>query len=83
MKKVSQKQTMTLEDLAAIVARGFASQDKKFERIDQRFEQVEENFRKVRADILGIGDRYVSKHEFDSFVSRFTLIEDKVNKRSK
>lgn len=82
MKKAVPKK-ITLEDLASLVARGFEAQDKKFEHIDKKFEQVEENFRKVRADILGIGDRYVSKHEFDTLVIRFNTLEMKVKNKLK
>ena len=67
----------TDEQFAKIDAR-FEKVDEKFAKIDKRFEEVEENFRKVRNDILNIGDRFVPRHEFDSFLIRFHRLEQKV-----
>ena len=83
MKKT--KKSVTTDDLAIMVARGFSSMDEqfrkvddRFSKIDKRFEEVEENFRKVRNDILNIGDRFVPRHEFDSFLIRFHRLDQKV-----
>ncbi len=41
--------------------------------------ETEDNFRKVRNDILNVGDRFVPRHEFDSFLTRFHRLEQKVD----
>ena len=40
---------------------------------------VEEWIKKVRSDILNMGDRFVPRHEFDSFLMRFHRLEQKVD----
>ena len=80
--------SVTVDDLAIMVAKGFSSTDENFAKIDEqfakidkRFEDVEDNFRKVRSDILNIGDRFVPRHEFDSFLMRFHRLEQKVDNK--
>lgn len=90
MLKGFEQRDTNLENLAVMVAKGFERQDEKFAHIDERFTQineqfknVDENFKKVRRDILEIGDRFVSRHEFEKFVSRFNALEAKVKGKSK
>ena len=78
--------SVTVDDLAIMVAKGFSSTDENFAKIDEqfakidkRFEDVEDNFKKVRSDILNMGDRFVPRHEFDSFLMRFHRLEQKVD----
>ena len=85
--------SVTIDDLTIMVAKGFSSTDEKFAKIDEqfkkideqftkidkRFEDVEDNFKKVRGDILNMGDRFVPRHEFDSFLMRFHRLEQKVD----
>ena len=40
--------------------------------------EVKENLASTRMDVLGIGDRFVSKHEFSQHLIRFSLLEQKV-----
>ena len=87
MKKPSKQ--MTLEDLAAMVARGFERVDARFENMATKeemtrgFAEVEKSINKVRLDILDVGDRFVTKHQFDQLVTRFTVLEAKVKHKSK
>ncbi len=94
MKKESGKKT-SMEDLAGMVARGFAGVDTKFAKvdkefekidgqfakIDKEFEKVEDNFKKIRNDILDIGDKFVPRHEFDTLLIRVGRLEQKVNEK--
>lgn len=90
MKKDSNKKAknMTIEDLAAMTAKGFSSIEQKMltknefnsfkEESIQNFKRVDESLIKVRRDILELGDRFVSKSEFDTFMIRFNALEAKV-----
>src|SRR3989344_9603239 len=98
MKKAVHK-NVTIDDLAAMVAKGFSSVEERFvgleKSIDKRFnkvekeigevkeklEKVEENLNTTRMDVLGIGDKFVSKHEFSQHLVRFSLLEQKVKTR--
>ncbi len=85
--------SVTIDNLAIMVAKGFSRTDEQFAKIETRFERVdgqfakidtqfekvEENFKKVRNDILNMGDRFVPRHEFDSFLMRFHRLEQKVD----
>jgi len=75
--------SVTIDDLAIMVAKGFSRTDEQFAKMDEKFEKkfqdVEENFKKVRNDILNMGDRFVPRHEFDSFLMRFHRLEQKVD----
>lgn len=55
------KTQLTLDDLAAMVGRGFSEQrkymDGRFEQIDKRFEQVDKHFEKNDAQFLSINSR--------------------------
>lgn len=82
MMKGFERSDKRTDDLAAMVARGFERADSRFEKIEKNLEtfkkETSENFIKVRHDILGLHDRFVSKNEFDKFVSRFNVLEAKV-----
>src|SRR3989344_1942572 len=98
MKKAVHK-NVTIDDLAAMVAKGLNSVEERFvgleKSIDKRFnkvekeigevkeklEKVEENLNTTRMDVLGIGDKFVSKHEFSQHLVRFSLLEQKVKTR--
>ena len=91
MNKLKKNKKVTTEDLAVMVAKGFAGVDKRFDGIDERFDTVEkdvrelkkdmgevkENVKNVRKDILNLGDRFVSYHVFDLLVKRVKLLEEK------
>ncbi|HBB44467.1 MAG: hypothetical protein UW27_C0001G0031 [Parcubacteria group bacterium GW2011_GWA1_44_13] len=79
----------TIDNLAIMVAKGFdrvhKEMDERFDNVDKRFDKVEkeitevkENINTTRMDVLGIGDRFVSKHEFSQHLVRFSLLEQKV-----
>ena len=62
--------SVTIDNLAIMVAKGISRSDEQFAKIDKQFESVEENFKKVRNDILNVGDRFVPRHEFDNRTTR-------------
>ncbi len=78
---------MKIEDLAGMVARGFERVEEKIEdcatkeEMSRGFVEVEKTLNKVRLDILEVGDRFVSKHQFEELVSRFNILEAKVKTR--
>lgn len=84
MKKATKKE-MTIDELAQMVARGFARQSAEFGGFKNEMkafkEETAENFKKVRRDILELNDRFVSKYEFDKLVSRFNILEAKVKSK--
>lgn len=47
-------------------------------KVEDRLEKVEDNLSTTRMDVLGIGDKFVSKHEFNQHLIRFDLLEQKV-----
>jgi archaellum component FlaC len=61
MKKSTKKET-TLDDLAMMVAKGFASQDKRIdkleEKMDKRFEQVDKRFEQVDQRFAHVDARF-------------------------
>ncbi|GEM_PF-5619401 len=92
------KKSVTTDDLAIMVARGFDDVKKEFKtelnsfkgETEENFKKVrndltsfkvetEDNFKKVRNDILNVGDRFVPRHEFDSFLVRYHRLEQKVD----
>src|SRR3989344_6437463 len=82
----------TIDSLAIMVSKGFDRVDKRFDKVDERFDKVDDRFNKVekdiielnenlattRMDVLGIGDKFVSKHEFSQHLTRFSLLEQMV-----
>ena len=85
---------ISMDDLAGMVARGFAGVDKKFEKVEEKFaqmdekftkefEKVEDNFKKIRNDILDIGDKFVPRHEFDTLLIRVSRLEQRVTEKSR
>lgn len=83
--------SITIDDLAIMVAKGFDDVKKELKtefktelgsfksETEENFKKVEDNFKKVRSDILNMGDRFVPRHEFDSFLMRFHRLEQKVD----
>lgn len=66
----------------------FDEVDKRFDEVDKRFDKVEkeisdvrENLGTTRMDVLGIGDRFVSRHEFGEHLVHFSLLEKKVEEK--
>jgi len=94
MKKVATKK-VTIDDLAGMVARGFESVhneigevkkrlgnvEKEIGEVKVKLTKVEENLNTTRMDVLGIGDKFVSKHDFNQHLVRFDLLEQKVKAR--
>lgn len=59
--------------------------DKRFDDVDKRFNKVEkdiaevnENLATTRMDVLGVGDKFVSKNDFNQHLVRFSLLEQRV-----
>jgi len=94
-KKAPKKQT-TLDDLAIMVAHGFerienrfTGVDEKFDQIDSRFdklekrlEDVEEITKATRRDVLNLGERFISRYEFDTLSIRVNKLESKTKNKT-
>ena len=77
-------------NLAIMVANGFERVDKRFAEVDKNFAEVKkeinevrENLNTTRMDVLGIGDRFVSKFEFSQHLIRFNLLEQTIKVKTK
>ncbi len=75
-------------ELARMVAKGFESVDKRFDKVEKDIVEIKkdvvelkENLAATRMDVLSVGDKFVSKHDFDHHLSRFSLLEQKVKTR--
>lgn len=60
----------------------FDEVDKSFDKVEKEISEVRENLGNTRMDILGIGDRFVSRHEFGEHLVRFGLLEKKVEEKT-
>jgi len=75
-----------LDNLAIITANGFARVDTEFSNVkadisglDERLVIVEEVVKNTRQDVLNIGDKFVSRTEFDNHIIQFSRLDKKVN----
>lgn len=60
------------------VEKDIAEVKKDVAEVKKDVAEVKENLATTRMDVLGIGDRFVSKHEFSQHLVRFSLLEQKV-----
>lgn len=86
MPKKKENNKITLEDLAAMVARGFDRVEERFQEFEKRFTdikgdmgQMEQKF-ETRLDTIEnkidkINDRFVPWHAFDRLVTRVDKLE--------
>jgi len=95
-KKIAEGREETSE-LARMVAKGFESVDRRFEKVENEISEVKKDITEVkkdvlevkenlgapRMDVLGIGDRFVSKHEFSQHLIRFNLLEQTIKVKLK
>lgn len=86
------KKNISNDDLAMMVARGFAELHgdtgeirkdmeevkKDIKEVKDRLGNVEENIKATRRDVLDIGDRFVPRYEFDNLLVRFGRLEQRV-----
>lgn len=76
--KLDKKIDSEVEGLASMVARGFEMVNKEMVVVKNDIAEVKENLAATRMDVLGIGDHFVSKHDFNQHLIRFSLLEEKV-----
>ncbi len=83
------KKGMTVDDLALMVGKGFSEVHEKFDKIDEKFKQIDDRFDvvdaslvKIRGDISSLGDRYISRFEFDKLLMRFLKLEERLHPKS-
>ncbi len=69
---------MSIDDLAIMVAKGFDRLETKITIVERRVCDVEDLVKVTRHDILDVGDKFISRMEFDSLLVRFNKIEHKV-----
>lgn len=86
----------TVDNLAIMVAKGFDRMDERFARVDERTEDIEKkvgqidgkvdeldgNIKATRRDVLDIGDRFVSRYEFDNTLVRISRLEEKMREKT-
>ncbi len=91
MKKIVRKKEVTnnelaksIDHLAIMVAKGFESvhQDISSLQTDVSFlkkevSRLDDNIVSTRKDISNLGERFVSKYQFDDLAQRVTLLEQK------
>ena len=65
-----------------MVAKGFEGVDQRFEKVEKRLIDLDENIKSIRRDVLDIGDRFVSRYEFDSLLIRFDRLKQKLKGKS-
>ncbi len=91
-----ERQDKNLEKLAEMVANGFSHMEEKMDdmvtkeefntfkkKVATRFDSVDESLEKIRADMLKLGDRFVSRFEFETLVSRFNALESERKTKAK
>ena len=66
----SNKKQITSDTLAIMVAKGFASQDKRFDQVDKRFEKVDERFEKVDERFEQVDRRFAHVEASLSIIQR-------------
>ena len=91
MEKGFKRQDNNLESLAIMTAKGFTNLESRISDVESHMvtkiefnkfkDDTTDSFQKIHRDIMSIGDRFVSRHEFDKFVSRFNALEAKVKGR--
>lgn len=52
--------------------------EEKLGKVEEKLGKVEDNLNTTRMDVLGIGDKFVSRHDFNQHLIRFDLLEQKV-----
>ena len=74
-KALGKKKETTINDLAVMVAKGFDGVSKeigevknRLGNVENRLGNVEENLKATRQDVLNLGDRFVSRYEFDDLL---------------
>lgn len=81
-------QQVTTNQLAIMIAKGFASVDKKFEKVDKKFEEINQKIDQIQIDITDMKtdiqdlqiakNNYVYKIDHNRLVHRVEVLEDKI-----
>lgn len=93
MKRASKKKiniedlATTIDNLAIMTQNGFSSFERRFDKVDERFSRVEECLgniesgqRRMNQDILNLGEKYITRREFDGWAMRVINLEKKKSK---
>ncbi len=96
-KSFKKNKKVTIDDLAIMIAKGFEntvtkyefielskkvdSVEKRFDSLDKKVDKLDQNIQATRRDVLEIGDRFVSRNEFDNLLIRFNNLEKKVKEK--
>lgn len=75
---------LTIDNLAIMAQNGFSNFEKRFDKVDERLDRVEDRLREVEfgqrknnQDILNLGEKYITRREFDSWSLRVVDLEKK------
>ena len=71
---------VVLEDMAT--KQDLAALDQKVVALDKKVDTLDQSIQSTRQDILKMGDRFVSRHEFDNHLVRFNNLEKEVKAKS-
>lgn len=91
------KKSVTIDDLAVMVAKGFdrvegrignvedrlGNVEERLGNVEGRLGNVEDGLKATRRDILNIGDRFVPRFEFDNLLIRVGKLEQKGQGKSR
>ncbi len=72
----------TVDSLAIMVAQGFERIDERFNKVEKRLDDVEEISKATRRDVLNLGERFVSRYEFDTLSVRVNKLESKTKNKT-
>jgi archaellum component FlaC len=79
MKKTKKKE-VTNEELARMVAKGFAHVDKRFDEVDNRFEHVDKRFEQVDERFEKVDERFEQvDRRFASIEATLSTMRDDIN----
>lgn len=68
---------ITIEDLAVMIANGFAGIDKRFSGIDTRFNAIDQHFTLINKRFIETGQRFISiDKRFDAFEKNLEGFKD-------
>ena len=75
--------------MAIMVANGFRNVDKRMDGFDKRMDGFEQELKSLkdlvkftRQDVLNIGDKFVSRFEFERLLSRVGKIEKRLQEKA-
>lgn len=76
-KKPLKAKKVTIDSLAIMVAKGFESLEGKMGKMEGDIVDIKGGMKRMNQDILNLGEKYISRFEFDNLAGRVSRIEGK------